>query len=153
MMDDMKARLICMFAVLFGLATLGGLAAEKPPISVQHLKNLLRNQGFSGALKGDIAFTYLGDFACGTEEYRLFYFVWVQTRPRGVNPHGQQRIVLIGSGERYAGSYVISDRPVKINHDVLIFPYDAKDGNEIRCEQGGIPKEAWLDGEIDPLQK
>ncbi len=149
----MKAGLVCLFAVLLGLAPLAGVAAEKSPVSVHRLKGLLRSQGFTGALEGDVTFTYFGVIACGTEEYRVFYFVWTQTRPRGVDPHGQQRIVLIGSDERYAGSYLINDRPAKVEHNAIIFPYDAKDGNEIRCEQGFLPKEAWLDGDNDLLEK
>jgi len=149
----MKARLVCLFALLFGLAPLGNIAAEKSPISVQHLKSLLRNQGFSGALDGDVTFTYLGVFECGTEEYRIFYFVWTQTRPRGVDPHGQQRLVLIGNKERYAGSYMIYDRPTKVEHNAIIFPYSVKDGNEIRCEEGVLPEDALLGGGGGNLEK
>jgi len=149
----MKARLVCLLALLFGLIPLGGVAAEKPPISVQHLKSLLHNQGFSGALVGDVVFTYLGEFPCGAEEYRVFYFVWTQTRPRGVARHGQQRLILIGNKERYAGSYMINDRPTEVGQNAILFPYDAKDGNEIRCDQGVLPKEAFLGGGGGDLEK
>jgi hypothetical protein len=149
----MKARLVCLFALLLGFAPMGSVAAEKSPISVQHLKSLLRNQGFTGALEGDVTFTFLGDIACGTEKYRVFYFVWTQTRPRGVAMHGQQRLILIGKRERYAGSYLINDRPTKVEHNAIIFPYDAKDGNEIRCEQGVLPEDALLGGGGGTLEK
>jgi len=149
----MKAKPVCLFALLFGLTALGGVAAEKSPISVQHLKSLLRNQGFSGALEGDVTFTYLGEFGCGTEEFRVFHFVWTQTRPHGVAMHGQQRLILIGNKERYAGSYVINDRPTKVESNAIKFTYDAKNGNEIRCEEGSLPEAAWLDGDNDPLEK
>jgi hypothetical protein len=149
----MKSRLVCLFALLLSLAPPGGLAAEKSPISVQHLKSLLRNQGFGGALEGDVSFTYLGEFACGMEEYRVFYFVWTQTRPRGVAMHGQQRLILIGNKEQYAGSYMINDPPTKVEHNAIIFPYPAKDGNEIRCEEGALPEDALLGGGGGNLEK
>jgi hypothetical protein len=152
-MDAMKARLVCLFALLFGLAPIAGVAAEKSPIPLRHLKSLLHNQGFSGALAGDVTFNYLGKFVCGAEEFRVFYFVWTQTRPRGVAMHGQQRLILVGDKERYAGSYMINDRPTKVEQDTIIFPYDAKDGNEIRCKEGVLPEDAELGGGGGDLEK
>ncbi len=149
----MKARLVCLCALLIGLMPQAGIPAEKSPILVQHLKSLLRNQGFSGALLGDVTFTYLGVFECGTEEYRVFYFVWTQTRPRGVSMHGQQRLILIGNKERYAGSYMINDRPTKVEHNTILFPYPERDGNEIHCEEGILPLEAALGGGGGNLEK
>lgn len=149
----MKVGRIYIFFLLLVLVPLQLLAANDPPFSVSYLKRLLKKQGFDGALTGDVTFTYLGDIACGKEEYHAYYFVWTQTRPRGVDPHGQQRIVLVGSSERYAGSYVIADPPTSIEHNSILFPYDTKDGNEIRCDADGLPRQAHLDGDFIPIEK
>jgi hypothetical protein len=135
----MNTRAVFSIILLLGLLTQTGYTADPPQISVHHLKDILREQGFSGSLKGYVRFTNLGVFGCGTQKYRIFYFVWAETRPDGNPGHGQQRIVLIDDQEKYVGSYLIDDPPVKVTRDAIIFSYDEKDGNEIRCVDNSLP--------------
>jgi hypothetical protein len=119
-----------------------GFAAGPPTISVRHLKTILRDQGFSGALDKDTSFKNLGVFACGPNEYRIFYFVWSETRPDGSPGHGQQRIIIVGAGEKYIGSYWINDPPLKVMRDVILVSGDvANDQDEIRCVHGELPND------------
>lgn len=149
----MRIGRICMFFLVLTLAPLASLGASNSPYSLSQLKRILRKQGFDGALTGDVTFTYLGHIRCEKNEYHAYYFVWTQTRLRGVDPHGQQRIILVSNTEQYAGSYVIEDPPRAIEHNAIIFPYDTRDGNEIQCDADGLPREAHLDGDFIPIEK
>lgn len=126
--------------LLFVLLSQSIFAADPPTISVRHLKSILRKQGFSGALDKDASFRSLGVFNCGPHKYRIFYFDWAETRADGRPGHGQQRIVIIGAGEKYLGSYWINDPPMKVMRDLILISGDvANDKDEIRCAGGELP--------------
>ncbi len=118
-----------------------GLATDPPQLSVRQLRSILREQGFSGALDRDASFKNLGVFSCGDQKYRIFYFVWAETRPDGSPGHGQQRIVIIGAGDKYIGSYWIDDPPVKVTRNSILLSNDPNDKDEIRCEDGELPND------------
>jgi hypothetical protein len=129
-------------------------ASKVPPrMSVQHLKNVLRQQGFTGSLKGDIAFKDLGPLGCGTDEYRVFYFSWAEMRPGGIPGHGQQRLLLIGAGERYLGSFEIEDPPLKVKFNMIEFSHNPEDVAHVHCEDGARLYLAWPDGSEKDLWK
>jgi hypothetical protein len=128
----------------FGLA----LFAE-PPSS--NLNQELAAQHFSGELKGDVHLTTLGTLPCGNRYLRVIYYEWYQTNPPGFAVHASYRVILM-HGAKYVGSYTVEAKP-RIQGDVLRFPHSAY-GDTITCgKKGVLPKNAWLDGELNPLFK
>lgn len=114
------------------------------------LKRTLATQHFSGMITGDVTFRTLGTFPCGNRSLRVIFYTWSETTP-GVDPHGQARILLM-DGKTYLGSYIVEDPP-EIHGDVLQFPH-SNYGDTITCgKKGVLPKNAWLDGELNPLFK
>lgn len=146
-------RVIALF-FLFVFAALPALSVPvaPPALSKQHLLQLLHKQGFSGPLKGgDIELKNLGLLTCSEESYRVYYFSWAEIRPGGRPGHGQQRLVFIGAGERYAGSYEIEDPPVRVHGDAILLSYDTND--EIRCVNGALPEDGLIDGKSKPQMR
>ena len=115
----MKFARLCLLVVSFCIPIERGTAKEPLKMSVPHLKNILRQQGFSGSLKGDVRFKDLGAVGCGKARYRVFYFNWAEVRPGGNPGHGLQRLLFIGPGDRYAGSFEVEDPPLRVKGNVI----------------------------------
>jgi hypothetical protein len=116
----------------------------------RRLIELLREQGFTGALEGDIHFKALGHLACDQTTYRVLYFEWVQT---GGARHMQQRLLFLENRTRYIGSYVVNDPPAKVTSDSIVFGYTKDSGNTITCNEIGTDKQELLNGELSPFFK
>jgi hypothetical protein len=125
-------------------------AAQK--LSDKALKSLLREQGFTGELTGKISFIRLGKIGCGAQDLHTFYYSWLESNSPGLAIHQSQRIIFVEKG-RYLGSYIVEDRPSNISTDALRFNYPEKLGNEIKCDQEGLPKSLVLNGEPEILAK
>ncbi|HEX8813481.1 MAG TPA: hypothetical protein VF742_15945 [Terracidiphilus sp.] len=109
-----------------------------------NLKKTLAEQGFSGMITGKVHFTRLGDLACNAQKFHAFYYEWEESNPPGKAIHFQARVLLINMRGDYAGSYVIEDRPVRITHNALVFPYEERLGNKIQCDADGWPESVTL---------
>jgi hypothetical protein len=122
--------------------------AQSKPALVQ----ILRQQGFTGALTGDIHFTALGPLHCAESNFRVVYFEWYGPANPG-SRRAQYRIIFLEDGNRYLGSYVIRDSPVSMRHDSILFGNDQTSGSVITCAEIGPEKHVVLDGDWEPFQK
>jgi hypothetical protein len=142
----MKAR-ICFLLLLSA-----SVFAQTPRTSTSTLKQLLAQQGFSGALEGKIAIKRLGVFHCGSRTLEVFYHSWEQSNPPGAR-HAAYRIIFLEDGNKYIGQYRVQDPPTKITRTAIVFEYPAGDGNTIECEGDSLPDEVSLNGEYGTLFK
>jgi len=114
-------------------------------LDTKSLRDILARQGFSGELRGKVTFSRLGTFKCNAEKLQVFYYTWEETNPPGRAIHFSQRLIFIEK-QNYIGHYVISDRPLLVEPDLLRFPVSREDGNALRCDKDGLPKSLYLDG-------
>ncbi|HEV2272932.1 MAG TPA: hypothetical protein VGR96_02135 [Acidobacteriaceae bacterium] len=131
--------------VLLAIVLLSGTSTAQR-LDTKTLRDILSKQGFSGELHGRVTFSRLGTIKCNTEELQVFYYTWEETNPPGRAVQFSRRLIFIEK-QNYIGQYVISDRPVLVKPDLLRFPVSEADGNALRCDQEGLPKSAYLDGE------
>jgi hypothetical protein len=94
----------------------------------ENLKHLLAKQGFSGLLTGDIRLSELGNLACNGKTYRVVYYEWYESHPRGEAIHASFRLLLLDGGTRYVGSYIVEDRPTKVTPISIVFDYPRQAG-------------------------
>lgn len=119
--------------------------------STAKLKNILAGQSFSGVLEGNVIFTTMGQFTCGSNSLQVVFYEWEESMPPGKAVHSSYRVILM-HGATYLGSYVVEDKP-SIQGNELMFPY-TENGNSIMCgTEGRLPKKVLLDGEIVSLVK
>ena len=76
---------------------------------------------------------------------RVYYYTWEETNPPGRAIHFSQRLIFI-ENRNYLGQYVISDRPVLVKPDRLLFPVSEEDGNSLKCDGDSLPTSGTLDG-------
>ena len=139
-------------AMLFFAVVLGTAACVASTQSKRALIRILQQQGFTGALTGDIHFTTLGTLHCPSTDLQVIYFEWYGP----VNPgshRAQYRILFLEGGNRYLGSYLISDRPKSISHNSILFDYDKNSGDVITCGDIGPGKSVQLDGALPSFDK
>jgi hypothetical protein len=138
--DRMKASICCL------LLLSAAVIAQTPRTSTRTLKQLLAQQGFSGALEGKIAIKRLGVFQCGSRTLEVFYHSWEQSNPPGAR-HAAYRILFLEAGNRYVGQYRVQDPPTKITRTAIVFDYPSGEGNNIECAGDNLPEEVLLNGE------
>ena len=136
-------------AMLFSATIL----AQQPHTSTSSLKQLLDQQGFSGALEGKIAIKRLGVFHCGSRTLEVFYHTWEESNPPGKAIHAAYRIFFLENGNKYIGQYMVQDPPTKITRTAIVFGYPASDGNSIACDGDNLPESVELNGEGSALFK
>jgi len=137
----MNARIFCM------LVLSASLFAQTPRTSTSTLKQLLAQQGFTGALEGKITIKRLGVFNCGSRTLEVFYHTWEESHPPGKAIHAAYRIVFLEDGDKYVGQYMVQDPPTKITRTAIVFGYPASDENTIQCEGNSLPVGVTLNGE------
>jgi hypothetical protein len=142
----MKASICCLLVLSVSML------AQAPRTSTKTLKQLLAQQGFSGALEGKIAIRRLGVLHCGSRTLEVFYHSWEQSNPPGAR-HAAYRIVFLEDGNKYIGQYRVQDPPTKITRTSIIFDYPATEGNTVECEGDSLPEELTLNGEGGMLFK
>jgi len=125
--EGMKAGICCL------LLLSASIFAQPPRTSISTLKHLLAQQGFSGALEGNIAIKRLGVFQCGSRPLEVFYHSWEESHPPGKAIHAAYRIVFLENGNKYVGQYKVEGPPTKITRTAIVFDYPERDGNTIRA--------------------
>ncbi|MGP8270676.1 MAG: hypothetical protein ACLQLH_11460 [Terracidiphilus sp.] len=143
----MKASICCLLLLSVSVF------AQIPRTLTSTLKQLLAQQGFSGALEGKIAIKRLGVFHCGSRTLEVFYHTWEESNPPGKAIHAAYRIIFLEGGNKYVGQYKVQDPPTTITRTAIVFAYPAGDGNTIECEGDSLPKEVLLNGESGTLFK
>jgi hypothetical protein len=138
-------RVIPRLVVFLMAVVLGSTSYTASAQSKSALIRILREQGFTGALSGDIHFTPLGTLHCPASEYRVIYFEWYGPANPGSH-RAQYRLLFLEGGKRYVGSYVIRDKPVSVGQGTILFGYDKASGNVIGCSDIGTGESAQLDG-------
>jgi hypothetical protein len=136
----MKASIGCL------LLLSASVFAQAPRTSTSTLRQLLAQQGFSGALEGKIAIKRLGVLHCGSRSLEVFYHSWEESHPPGKAIHAAYRIVFLENGHKYVGQYKMQDPPTKVTRTAIVFDYPEGDGNTIACEGDALPEEVTLDG-------
>ncbi len=64
------------------------------------------------------------------------------------NQRQTRRIIVLSSNFHYLGNYGgFAENAIKLENDILIFPFDEKYGNKIDFTQDKILEEVYLDGE------
>jgi hypothetical protein len=137
-------RVIPKIAVLLA-ALLGSTTCMAGTQSKGALIQILQQQGFTGALTGDIHFTTLGSLHCPGSDFQVVYFEWYGPANPGSH-RAQYRILFLEGGKHYVGSYVIADRPVSMRNNSILFGYDKVSGNAITCAEIGPGESVQLDG-------
>jgi hypothetical protein len=133
-------------SVLLLLLVLGNSVCMATAQKNRALVRMLQEQGFTGALRGDIHFTTLGTLRCAKSNFRVVYFEWYGPAHPGSH-RAQYRLLFLEGGDRYVGSYVIRDKPVLNRSDSVLFGYDNASGNVIKCSEIGSGKSVQLDGD------
>lgn len=138
-------KIVAKIAVVLVALIPAGTVCTARAQSKAELVRILRQQGFTGALTGDIHFTPLGTLNCAESNFRVVYFEW--SGPAHPGSHrAQYRVIFLEGGNRYVGSYAITDRPVSVSHNSVLFSYDQTSGNAITCAEIGPEKHVLLDG-------
>jgi hypothetical protein len=145
-------RIVAKIAVSLVALTLAGTMCMARAQSKHALVRILRQQGFTGALTGDIHFIALGTLHCTESNFEVVYFEWYGPANPGSH-RAQYRMIFLEGGNRYVGSYVIRDRPVSMRDDSILFGYGQPSGNVITCAEIGAEKHVLLDGGWEPFQK
>jgi|ERR1700722_19340805 hypothetical protein len=141
---------IALHLVALLLAGAGCVArAQSKPALVR----ILREQGFSGALTGDIHFTPLGALYCAKSSFQVIHFEWYGPANPGSH-RAQYRIIFLENGNRYVGSLIVEgDTPVSVKHNSVRFGYDQTSGNTMTCADIGSTKKVLLDGDWESIFK
>jgi hypothetical protein len=138
-------KIVAKIAVVLVALIPAGTVSTARAQSNAELIRILRQQGFTGALAGDIHFTPLGILKCAESNFRVIYFE--RYGPAHPGSHrAQYRVIFLEAGNRYVGSYVITDRPLSVSHNSVLFSYDQTSGNAITCAEIGPEKHVVLDG-------
>jgi len=123
-------------AVLLIALTLVGMASAASTQSKRELIRILQQQGFTGALSGDIHFTTVGTLHCPSSNFQVIYFEWYG--PAHPSSHrAQYRILFLEGGRRYVGSYIVMGGPVSIRKNSVLFTYEEFPDNVITCSALG----------------
>ena len=136
----MKASICCL------LILSASIFAQSPCTSTRTLKQLLAQQGFSGALEGKITIKRLGIFHCGSRPLEVSYHTWEESHPPGKAIHAAYRIIFLENGNKYLGQYMVQYPPTKMTRSAIIFDYPEDDGRIIECEGDSLPKQVTLNG-------
>jgi arylsulfatase A-like enzyme len=141
---------IALHLVALLLAGAGCMArAQSKPALAQ----ILREQGFSGALTGDIHFTPLGTLHCAKSSFQVVRFEWYGPANPGSH-RAQYRIIFLEGGNHYVGSLIVEgDRPVSVKHNSVQFGYDQTSGDTMTCADIGPEKKVLLDGGWESIFK
>ena len=126
-------------AVLLIAVTFVGMSSAASTQSKRALIRTLQQQGFTGALSGDIHFTTIGTLHCPSSDFQVIYFEWYG--PAHPSSHrAQYRILFLDGERRYLGSFIVMGGPVSIRKNSVSFTYDESSDNVITCsalEPGG----------------
>ena len=135
--------------VLF-VAILLSVTSTAQKLDTKSLRDILSKQGFSGLLEGKVTFAHLGEMKCGSRMLRVYYYTWEEANPPGRAIHFSQRLIFL-ENRNYLGQYVISDRPVLVKPDRLLFPVSEHDGNLLKCDGDSLPTSFILNGESSSI--
>jgi hypothetical protein len=94
-----------------------------------------------------VSIRFLGTIPARRHEYYIYHHVFLN--PESL--HGHQRILILGRGCIYAGEYYVMASPIYIHGNDIIFDAPKADGNVIHFANRLPPKEAWINGEINPF--
>ena len=130
-------------AVLLIALTLAGVADAASTQSKRELIRTLQQQGFTGALSGDIHFTTVGNLRCPSGNFQVIYFEWYGPAHPGSH-RAQYRILFLEGGRRYMGSYIVMGGPVSIRNNSVLFTYDESSENVITCSAIGTGESVEL---------
>ena len=145
-------RVIPKIAMLLVSMILGGTTCMASGQSKHALIQILKRGGCSGALTGDIHFTTLGALHCPESNFRVIYFEWYG--PAHPSSHrAQYRLLFLEGGNRYLGSYIITNKPKLISHNSILSAYDDPSG-VITCAEIGPDKSVeFRDGGSQNFEK
>jgi hypothetical protein len=143
----MKTSIFCL------LVLSASVFAQTPRTSTRTLRQLLAQQGFSGALEGKVSIKRLGVLHCGSRPLEVFYHSWEESRPPGMAIHAAYRIVFLENGNQYIGQYKVQYPPTKIKGNTILFTSPDGNGNTIACEGDNLPQSVVLNGELLDLFK
>ena len=120
-------------ALLLSVILVCGAAGAASTHRKRDLIRILQQQGFSGALTGDIHFTPLGTLHCRSRDLQAIYFEWYgPAQPSSHRAH--YRVLLLDDRDRYLGSYVVQGRPKSVGRGSIVLDhYDAP--VRIPCDQ------------------
>lgn len=117
------------------------------------LIRILREQGFTGALTGDIHFTSLGSLHCAEGNFQVVRFEWYGPAHPGSH-RAAYRVIFLEGRNRYVGSLDIEgDTAVSVKQNSVRFNYDYASGNAIACAEIGPGKQVLLDGGSESFYK
>lgn len=123
-------------AVLLIAVMLIGVGSAASTQSKRTLVQILQQQGFTGALSGDIHFTTVGTLHCPSSNFQVIYFEWYGSAHPSAH-RAQYRILILEGGRRYVGSYIVTGGPVAIRNNSVLFTYDQSSDNVITCSAFG----------------
>jgi hypothetical protein len=136
-------RAISKTAVLLVSLFLAGTTCMARAQNKRAMIRILQEGGFSGALTGDIHFTPIGTLHCSESDFQVIYFEWYG--PAHPSSHrAQYRLLFLAGGNRYVGSYVITDKPRSIRRNSILLDYDNTPGT-ITCTEIGPGKSVEFD--------
>ena len=131
---------------------IGGPMGVASTQSKRALIRTLQSQGFTGALTGDIHFTTLGNLHCSKTQFRVIYFEWYGPANPGSH-RAQYRLLFLEGGSQYVGSYAITNKPLSVRDDAILFGFANDAGNAITCADVEQRKAVLLDGDLQSFFK
>lgn len=112
-------------------------------------QNIKNDRYFSGVIDDKSKLDNLG---CLKLDNKSVIFIYYQ-REFG-NYRLAQRLIVYSKDSGYVGMFEIADKPfLDVEKKILLFPYDESEGNRILFENGQIPTEVLLDGNIKNIYK
>ena len=120
------------------------LAFSQSDTELDSIKTYLFDKVDSKMFSKNIELTYFGSIQNDSNSYKIYIskLVWAQSQRLTTR-------ILIFSQFRYLGQYShISEDPIKIVKNKIIFPIDKEFGNSINLNTAKPPKQIYIDGEI-----
>ena len=113
-------------------------------------QTILVEGGFSGLARcdeGNFESRQVGEVAISGKTYAIIDYRY-QTKPvSGGSAHGGQRILIVEDGRKYLGQYVIATPPfraISVRGTSVFVDVPASEGNVIKFDENGPPREAYL---------
>ncbi len=125
-----------------------------PRAKIQFLESLKR-QGFEWPIEpAGWTVNFVGAIRSGGVVYKIYQCQWTDPHPLpGGAVHGEQRFVVTAPHGRYVGAYLTNADFRAVRGRDIEFKVAKKDGDRIHFGRHGPPERAWIDGEVEQLDR
>lgn len=109
----------------------------------------LQSQGFEDPIGQGVELRFVGTVPAKVGHYYIYH--WDFVNPETI--HGRQSILILKYRCRYIGQYGIMAPPLRISGDTVFFDSPKKWGNKLRFANGLLPRQTWINGEVNNFRR